>query len=138
VGGAAFTDHRELRTENEQLPGVVGGAVDGGLLRAAVDVVDAGFGLIEAHEGVGLDGRPGVGAMGEGVDWHEFYVAGLDEVVEGLGGFLLVDGVGVDGSAQGVEIRFKDGLAGVADIGGVGGDGDGGEQADDDHDDHQF
>ena len=52
----------------EGLPGVVGSAVGGGLLGSAVDVVDAGFGLIEAHVGV-IGGRePGVGAVGEWVD----------------------------------------------------------------------
>ena len=68
----------------------------------------------------------------------DFEVAGLDEVVEGLGGLGFVDGVGVDGLAYGVKILFEHGLFGVADVAGVGGDGDGGEQADDDHDDHQF
>ena len=89
-------------------------------------------------QGVVLDGHPGVGALGEGVDGHDFEVAGLDEVVEGLGGFLLVDGVGVDGLAHDVEVFLEDGFLGVADVAGVGGDGDGGEQADDDHDDHEF
>ena len=42
-----------------------------------------------AAEGVVLDGHPGVGAMGEGVDGHGLEVAGLDEIVEGLGGLLL-------------------------------------------------
>ena len=78
-----------------------------------MDVVDAGFGLVEGHEGVVLDGHPGVGAFGDGVDGHGFEVAGLDEVVEGLGGLLLVDGVGVDGAAHGVEVFFENGLVGV-------------------------
>ena len=108
------------------LPGAVGGAVGGGLLGSTVDVVDAGVCLVDAGEGVVLDGHPGVGAMGEGVDRHGFEVAGLDEVVEGLGGFGFVDGVGVDGLTHGVEILFEDSLFGVADVAGVGGDGDGG------------
>ncbi len=120
------------------LPGVIGGAVGGGDLGAGVDVVDAGFGLVDGGEGVALDGLPGVGAVGEGVDGHGFEVAGPDEVVEGLGGFLFVDGVGVDGGADGVEVFAEDGFAGVADVFGVGGDGEGGEDADDDHDDHEF
>jgi len=121
-----FASLRCGMADKRELPGVVGGSVDGGLLGAAVDVVDAGCGLVEAHEGVGLDGHPGVGAVSEGVDGHHLDVAGLDEVVERLGGFLLVDGVGVDGLAHDVEVFFEDGLAGVADVGGVGGNGDGG------------
>ena len=68
----------------------------------------------------------------------DFEVAGLDQVVERLGGFLFVDGVGVDRLAHDVEIFLEDGLLSVADVAGVGGDGDGREQADDDHDDHEF
>src|SRR5580698_8308529 len=120
------------------LPGSVGGAVDGSLLGAAVDVVDAGFGLVEAHEGVLLGGNPGVGTGGEGIDGHHFNITRLDEVIEGLGGFLLVDGVGVDGLAEDVKVFFEDGLFGVADVAGIGGYGGGGEQADDDHDNHEF
>ena len=127
-----------LRADFEPLPGVVGGAVGGGLLGAAVDVVDAGFGLVEVHHGVCLDGHPGVGAVGHGVDGHGLEVAGLDEVVEGFGGLGFVYGVGVDGLAHDVEILFEDGLVGGADVAGVGGDRDGGEDADDDHDDHEF
>ena len=85
-------------------------------LSAAVDVVDAGLGLVEAHHGVFLDGDPGVVALGDGILGHDFEVAGLDEVVEGLGGLLLVDGVGVDGVAQDVEVFAEDGLFGVADV----------------------
>ena len=120
------------------LPGGVGGAVDGGLLGAAVDVVDAGFGLVEAHQGILLGGHPGVGATGEGVSGHYFDVAGLNEVVEGLGGLLLVDGVGVDGLTHDVQVLSKDGLLGSLDVIHVGRDGHGGEETDDDHDDHQF
>src|ERR1700691_5481560 len=106
----------------DRLPGGVGGAVGGGLLGAAVNVVDAGVSLVDAGEGVVLDGHPGGGAMGEGVDRHGFEGAGVYEVVEGLGGLGFVDGVGVDGLAHGVEVFFEDGLFGVADVAGVGGD----------------
>ena len=63
-------------------------------------------------------GNPGVGAVGDGILGHDLEVAGLDEVVEGLGGLLLVDGVGVDGGAHGVEVFPEDGLVGVADVAG--------------------
>ena len=119
-------------------PGGVGGAIDAGLLGAAVDVVDAGFGLIEGRQGVLLGGHPGVGAVGKGVGGHDFDVAGLDEVVEGLGGLLFVDGVGVDGLAHDVEVFFKYGLLGSLDVGDVSGDGDGCQETDDDHDDHEL
>ncbi len=78
-----------------------------------MDVVDAGVGLVEGHDGVLLDGHPGVGAVGHGVDGHDFEVAGLDEVVEGLGGLLLVDGVGVDGLTDDVEVFLENGFVGV-------------------------
>src|ERR1700679_298728 len=120
------------------LPGGVGGSVGSSELGAAVDVVDAGFGLIEGLKGVVLGSHPGVGALGERVFWKDFEVASLDEVVEGLGGLLLVDGVGVDGLAHDVEVLFEDSLLCVADVAGVGGDSDGGEQTDDDHDDHEL
>ncbi len=74
-----------------------------------------------------------MGSFGNDLD-----VAGLHEVVEGLGGLLLVDGVGVDGVAEGVEVFAEDSLVGAANVLGKRGDGDGGEYADDDHDDHQF
>ncbi len=120
------------------LPSAVRGTVGGGELGAAMDVVDAGFGLIEAHQGVLLDGKPGVGAAGEWIDGHGFDVAGLNEVVEGLRGLLLVDGVGVNRLAEDVEVFFEGGFLRVADVAGVGGDGNSGEQSDDDHDDHEF
>ena len=81
---------------------------------------------------------PGIGAMGEGIDGHGLEVASLDEVVEGLRGFLLVDGVGVDGGAEGMQILVEDGFAGGADVVGVGGNRDGREDADDEHDNHQL
>ena len=103
-----------------------------------MDVTDAGVGLVEALEGVGLDGLPGVRSVGEGIDGHDLQIAGLNEVVEGLRGFLLVDGVGVDGAAHGVKIFAEDGFASIANVLDVGGDGDSGEQTDDDHDDHEL
>ena len=88
---------------------------------------------VSSWTGIQVSERWVKGSMGMALE-----VAGLDEVVERLGGFLLVDGVGVDGLAQDVEVFLEDGLVGVADVAGVGGDGDGGEQADDDHDDHEL
>ena len=120
------------------LPGVVGGAVGGCQLSSAVYVVDAGLGLVDGGQGIVLDGYPRVATFGEGIDRHGFEVASLYQVVERVGGLLLVYGVGVDGGAHGVEIFFEDGLFRVADVIGVGRDGDGREQTDHDHDDHEF
>ena len=46
--------------------------------------------------------------MGERVDGHGLEVTGLDEVFEGLGSLLLVNGVGVDGGAEGAEVAYHD------------------------------
>jgi len=108
------------------------------LLGAGVDVGDTGLSLVGGDEGVAFDGDPGVDTVGHGIFGHDLEVARLDEIVKGLGTFLLVDCVGVDGAAHGVEVFAEDRLFGPLDIVGVGRDGNGSEQADDDHDDHQF
>ena len=123
----------------EELPGVVGGAFGGNLLGAGMDVVDAaGLRFVDVGVGAGLVEDPGVVALGEGVDGHDFEVAGGDEVSAVLGGLLLVVGEGIDGAADGVEVFLEDGLAGVLDVGLKGRDGDGGEDGDDRHDDHEL
>jgi hypothetical protein len=88
-----------------------------------MDVGDAGFALAEVHDAVVGDGLPGIGGVGERVLGDAVQVAGGNEVFEGLGSFVFILRVLVDGGAQGVEVFLQNRFLGVHHVDVVGGHG---------------
>src|SRR5438132_11541652 len=91
------------------LPGRVGGAVAGGLVRGAVDIADTGCGLVGTEERIVLHRHP-VWLAGDGILGNSPEIAGRDEFIQRLRGLGLVHGVVVDAGAQREKILFEHAL----------------------------
>src|SRR3954470_16563545 len=93
-------------------PARIRGAVAGSVLRGAVDVVDAGLGLIGAHQRIVLYGDP-IRLTGDRVFGNDSYVAGGDQLLQRLRRLLLIHGVLVNAVAQSEQILLENAFASV-------------------------
>jgi len=100
-----------------------------------MDVREAGFLLVDCHQDVFLHDFP-VGLARHGIDGDLAEISGGDEIVEGLRGFLLVEGVLRDDGTERREVGAEYGFAGLDDRLVIDGDGDGHQDHDDADDDH--
>src|SRR5437899_652789 len=88
-----------LMASGQHLPARVGGAVAGVALRGAMDVADAGLGLVGAHQGIVLNWDP-ISLAGDGIFGNFSEVTGRDQLVQRLWRLGLVHGVVVDTGAH--------------------------------------
>src|SRR5215472_12340882 len=101
--------HSRLRTAfyrpvTTQLPTAIGCSVGAGLFRSAVDVSNAGLGLVHRDLDVFLDDLPAVGGAGKRIDRDGVEIARTDQVAQTLWGFEFVLSVLIDGLAHAVQI----------------------------------
>ena len=117
-GGGAGSDNGDVRERGEVGDGEALGVDDGGELSVGDTCADsrgAGFGV--DVDGVELlEGDLGVGAVGDGVEGVAAaegaqLVAAFDDVLDLVGGFGLVEGVGVEGEIAG-PVGSRGGLVG--------------------------
>ena len=80
-------------------------------MSAAVDIIDAGLGLVNCRHGVVLTRDPRVAAFGKRVDGHGLKVACLNQIVERLRSLLFIYCVGIDSGAHGVEVFLQQPLS---------------------------
>src|ERR1700689_2857731 len=95
------------------LPSIVRLPIASVLSGTGMDIIDAGIGLVERVQSVARIGDPGAVAVSHGIFRDDFEVALLNEIVQRLRRFLLVHGVGINGSAHHVQVFLEDSFAGA-------------------------